>query len=66
MIILGPVTFFRASNFSRGQWLQKLIVEACIISLILFRYVCVIQYVASKIDFSFFLNNTSDGSYRNC
>ena len=26
---------------------------------------CVIQYVASKIDFSFFLNITSEGSCRN-
>ena len=33
-----------------------------IISLLLFRYVCVIQYVASKTDFTFFLNITSDGS----
>ena len=27
---------------------------------------CVIQYVASKVNSSFFLNNTSDGSCRNC
>ena len=36
-----------------------------VISLLLFRYLCVIQYVASKIDFSFFLNITSEGSCRN-
>ena len=36
-----------------------------IILLILFRYLCVIQYVASKIDFSVFLNITSKGSCRN-
>ena len=35
-----------------------------IISLLLFRYLCVIQYVASKIDFSFFLNITSEGSWK--
>ena len=34
--------------------------------LLLFIYLCVMQYVASKIDFSFFLNNTSGGSCRNC
>ena len=43
-----------------------IIIFLYIISLLLFRYLCVIQYVASKIDFSFFLNNTSDGSCRNC
>ena len=36
-----------------------------IISLLLFIYLCVIQYVASKIDFCFFLNITSEGSCRN-
>ena len=42
------------------------IITIYIISLLLFRYLGVIQYVASKIDFSSFLNNTSDGSCRNC
>ena len=37
-----------------------------VVSLLLFIYLCVIQYVANKIEFSFFLNNASDGSCRNC
>ena len=30
---------------------------------LLFRYLCVIQYVASKIYFSFFLNIASEGNF---
>ena len=55
-----------ATVFLNGDHSQQQYLFLYIISLLLFRYLCVIQYVASKIDFSFFLNNTSDGSCRNC